>query len=311
MISPAATRDTRLDGLKFVLICLVILGHISYYDFGLRVNRIIYAFHMPMFVMISGYLTHRQSFTRFKRSTLKLLALYLIFQTGHLVFNAVFKGIPFTLEGYLNPALALWYLLCLFYWRCAYHLFRPVAVKPVYALLTSIVLAVLAGFIPLGNQHLAFQRTFSFLPFFIFGLMLKDKATINTITRLNAPLMAVMLLVALVFARLLPDYMPSSPYEGLNAPILRLIQTVIAFVICLGIIRFFPRKMPECVCQLGHWTMYYYLYHTFMAEALPMVLRHYHVDLNIFGALMIAALMVVVITLMHQVKLFRLLVLER
>ena len=42
-----------------------------------------------------------------------------------------------------------------------------------------------------------------------------------------------------------------------------------------------------------------------------MVLRHYHVDLNIFGALMIAALMVVVITLMHQVKLFRLLVLER
>ena len=310
MITPATTRDTRLDGLKFLLICLVILGHISYYDYGLRVNRIIYAFHMPMFVMISGYLTHRQSFTRFKRSSLKLLALYLIFQTGHLAFNAIFKGIPFTLEGYLHPALALWYLLCLFYWRCAYRLLGPLGIKPVYALLISILLAVLVGFIPLGNKHLAFQRSFSFLPFFIFGLMLKDKATINTITRLNAPLMVVMSLLALVLARLLPDYMPSTPYEDLNAALLRLIQTVIAFVLCMGIIRFIPRKMPECVCRFGQWTMYYYLYHTFMVEALPMVLRQYHVDLYVFGALMIAALMVLVITLMHQVKLFRLLVLE-
>ena len=308
---PAAIRDTRIDGMKFMLICMVILGHFSYYDFRLGINRLIYAFHMPMFVMISGYLTHPQSFARFKRSSLKLLALYLIFQTGHLAYNALVKGIPFTLEGYMNPALALWYLLCLIYWRCAYHLLRPLGIKPVYALLISIVLSVLAGFIPLGNDCLGFQRAFSFLPFFIFGLMLKDKALLNKITHLSIPLTAVLLLLALVSARLLPNFMPRSPYFVWQESILRLIQSVIAFVICIGVIRFFPRRVPGVVSLLGQWTLYYYLYHTFMVKGLEDALMQYHVGLNVFGALLLSCVIVLIITAMHHVKLFRILLLER
>ena len=308
---PAAIRDTRIDGMKFMLICMVILGHFSYYDFRLGINRLIYAFHMPMFVMISGYLTHPQSFARFKRSSLKLLALYLIFQTGHLAYNALVKGIPFTLEGYMNPALALWYLLCLIYWRCAYHLLRPLGIKPVYALLISIVLSVLAGFIPLGNDCLGFQRAFSFLPFFVFGLMLKDKALLNKITHLSIPLTAVLLLLALVSARLLPNFMPRSPYFVWQESILRLIQSVIAFVICIGVIRFFPRRVPGVVSLLGQWTLYYYLYHTFMVKGLEDALMQYHVGLNVFGALLLSCVIVLIITAMHHVKLFRILLLER
>ena len=307
----AVTRNTRLDGMKFVLIFLVILGHISYYDYGIRVNRFIYAFHMPMFVMISGYLTHPQSFARFKRSSLKLLALYLIFQTGHLVYNTLVKGIPFSLKAYMDPSLALWYLLCLIYWRCAYHLLRPLGVKPVYALLISIIMSVLAGFIPLGNDSLGFQRAFSFLPFFVFGLMLKDKSLVNKINQLNIPLMVVLLLLALVSARLLPNFMPRSPYFVWKESILRLIQSVIAFVICMGMIRFFPHRMPGLISLLGQWTLYFYLYHTFMVKGLADIVQHYHIDLNIFSALMCAILMVIVITLMHRVKLFRILLLER
>lgn len=307
----AVTRDTRLDGMKFVLIFLVILGHISYYDYGIRVNRFIYAFHMPMFVMISGYLTHPQSFARFKRSSLKLLALYLIFQTGHLVYNNLFRGIPFTLEAYMDPALALWYLLCLIYWRCAYHLLRPLGVKPVYALLISIILSALAGFIPLGNDSLGFQRAFSFLPFFVFGLMLKDKSLVNKINQLNIPLMVVLLLLALVSARLLPNFMPRSPYFVWKESIFRLIQSVIAFVICMGMIRFFPRRVPGLISLLGQWTLYYYLYHTFMVKGLADIMKHYHFDLNIFSALLLSSVIVLIITAMHRVKLFRILLLER
>lgn len=311
MMPAAVSRNTRLDGMKFVLICMVILGHFSYYDFRLGINRLIYAFHMPMFVMISGYLTHPQSFARFKRSSFKLLALYLIFQTGHLAYNALVKGIPFTLEAYMDPALALWYLLCLFYWRCAYHLLRPMGVKPVYALLVSIILSVLAGFIPLGNDCLGFQRAFSFLPFFIFGLMIKNKTLLNKINQLNIPLMAVLLLLALVSARLLPNFMPSSPYKVWNDSILRLVQTVIAFVICMGMIRFFPRRVPGLISMLGQWTLYYYLYHTFMVKGLEDAFWQYHIGLNVFTAVLLSFVIVLVITAMHRVKIFRILLLER
>lgn len=53
-------RDYTLDGLKFLLICLVVLGHFIQ---GARYNNeittaiysVIYNFHMPLFVLLSGY----------------------------------------------------------------------------------------------------------------------------------------------------------------------------------------------------------------------------------------------------------------
>lgn len=305
------SRNNRIDGMKFVLIFLVILGHLSYYDFSLGVNRLIDAFHMPMFVMISGYFTHKQPSDRFWHSSLKLLALYLIFQTGHLFFNSLVYGSHFSINGYLKPALAMWYLLCLFYWRCAYRLFQPMGIKPLFALIASIILSIIAGFIPLGNDDLAFQRTFSFLPFFIFGLILKDKGLTKKLTHLNVPFMVMLLLMSLVCARLLPNFMPSSPYEVWNDMILRLVQTIIAFIICIGIIRFLPRKMPDLFCSLGQWTLYYYLYHTFMTKALSYVLDKYQLDLNVFQALCCMLVIVITITAMHRVKMFRLLLLEK
>lgn len=57
----AGTRDFRIDGLKFILIVLVILGH-SINVFGLEkdiptqyIFQWIYLFHMPLFALLSGY----------------------------------------------------------------------------------------------------------------------------------------------------------------------------------------------------------------------------------------------------------------
>ena len=55
-----ACRDTRIDSLKFVLICLVILGHcLELFSLHLtpvtnHLYQFIYLFHMPLFVFISG-----------------------------------------------------------------------------------------------------------------------------------------------------------------------------------------------------------------------------------------------------------------
>lgn len=60
-------RDLTLDLAKGILIILVVLGHAVQYSYGIEysqsdlyfdnpVFRIIYSFHMPMFMLISGYL---------------------------------------------------------------------------------------------------------------------------------------------------------------------------------------------------------------------------------------------------------------
>ena len=41
-------RDLHIDGLKFLMIFLVVLGHLSYEDYGLEINKMVYSFHMPI-----------------------------------------------------------------------------------------------------------------------------------------------------------------------------------------------------------------------------------------------------------------------
>lgn len=43
-------RDAKIDGLKFILIFFVVLGHLQYKDYGIELNKMIYSFHMPVFV---------------------------------------------------------------------------------------------------------------------------------------------------------------------------------------------------------------------------------------------------------------------
>lgn len=49
-------RDKSIDIIKAILICLVVVGHISHS--GSVIHRYIYTFHMPVFFIISGYLNN-------------------------------------------------------------------------------------------------------------------------------------------------------------------------------------------------------------------------------------------------------------
>ena len=102
-----AGRDIKSDGLKLILIFLVVLGHLSYYDFGLRINRIIYAFHMPAFVFLSGYFTSAYTpVKKLKAQLSKLLVIYVIAQVLHILLSPlVGESIHWT-QGLIYPHLA-------------------------------------------------------------------------------------------------------------------------------------------------------------------------------------------------------------
>jgi fucose 4-O-acetylase-like acetyltransferase len=79
------TRNMSVDNTKFILIAFVVLGHI------LEINRdcniiseklytFIYSFHMPAFILLSGYFFSDEKKSRFWRSIMNLACTFLFFQ---------------------------------------------------------------------------------------------------------------------------------------------------------------------------------------------------------------------------------------
>lgn len=82
----SAGRDTYFDSLKFILIALVVMGHVFDQNMNdsisLAVNNTFYLFRIPLFIFISGYFCHKDaSSAKKKRTLLKLVETFLIFQT--------------------------------------------------------------------------------------------------------------------------------------------------------------------------------------------------------------------------------------
>ena len=81
-------RDPFFDNAKFILIFFVVLGHlIEPYaldiPFYKTVFVFIYFFHMPAFVLVSGYFS--KNFKNWKYA-LNLVVVYIIFQTLYKLF---------------------------------------------------------------------------------------------------------------------------------------------------------------------------------------------------------------------------------
>ena len=98
----AGNRDYSLDALKMILIILVIYAHIPLLNglipIGANVEcdaltwhsvKGIYAFHMPLFVFLSGYLTKRKLLAVQFGKSQKLIKLFVVFHIVDLVLRCV------------------------------------------------------------------------------------------------------------------------------------------------------------------------------------------------------------------------------
>lgn len=171
-------RDPYWDNLKFVLICLVVLGH-----FLLPVKPKgqlawtafywIYLFHMQAFVFVSGFTS--KSYVR-KDGKEKKLAGFLI---TFLTFTVCIELIEFIFTQGIRPKVfvtitgAPWYMLAMFFW---YLLLPLVArVRPAITLPAAVLTAVVCGLIPECGDFLSLSRTIVFFPAFLAGYYFDGK----------------------------------------------------------------------------------------------------------------------------------------
>lgn len=310
----AKKRDAFLDGLKFLLIFLVILGHIKCETFGFPLLQLIYSFHMPLFIMISGYLSHVKDGQRFWAWCVKTIGIYLIFCSLHLLVSVFILKRPFSLMSFVSPPLALWYLLSLVFWRSALQLASFWNVSIDWRLLSlSFLLIAPVAFIPVG-QTLSFQRTFAFSPFFLMGYLCRQGKIPDFFARredLPVPVLLLFLVACFFLACQFPFYQPREPVEGIRGLLVRYVLTINAFVLIYSILQLIPRSFTVKFARLGEYTLYFYLYHTLFVRIQEKLLLDWGINLNVFHAIALAVLYVILIYGMHKVRVFRWLLLER
>ena len=116
-------RIGYVDSLKGIAIIFVIIGHLLQYVFypstfdDSHLYRYIYSFHMPFFMIISGFTVRVKADYRdklFKMIGKRFFNLIIPFISWAILKNICFRG-PTLLEVIKNPTNGLWFLYALFF----------------------------------------------------------------------------------------------------------------------------------------------------------------------------------------------------
>ncbi|MCU1438667.1 MAG: fucose 4-O-acetylase [Naasia sp.] len=286
--TPAGTRTrTRVplwDNARSVAIFLVVAGHAVQrmaldYDPALAVYLFIYAFHVPLFVLVSGHFSKdRLELRDLRRLVTDLVVPYLIFETIWTTLQWLVEGN--TTVNYANASWTLWFLIALLVWR----LLLPLIAVLRFPLVWAAAAAMVSGYTEDIDSTLALSRTFALLPFFVLGWQLRtwragerwQEATRRTVllVRIAAGVLvtatAAAIVVGLPFwreATIKYFFFADDPYVQFGytewwAGLLRLAVVVYSALLCLAVLGLLPRH-ETWYSPLGAATLYVYLLHTF------------------------------------------------
>lgn len=276
----SAGRDAYFDNAKYLAIVLVAVAHAwePVMD-GSRAARalylIIYTFHMPAFIIISGYFSRSyQGRPHQLRRLLTGIALpYVVFEVAYSLFARYANDAPGQPVSLLDPFYLTWFLAALFVWRLTTPLWRIVR-RP---LPIALAIATLAALTPNIGADLNLQRVLQFLPFFVLGLCLRPEhfqlVRRREVRLLTLPLLAGTALFAYwVAPRMrLNWFYRSSSVQELGAPwwsgvVVFLGLLVCALVLSAAFLAWVPGRR-NWMTALGAGTICGYLLHGFLVKA--------------------------------------------
>ncbi|HEU4515649.1 MAG TPA: acyltransferase family protein [Nocardioidaceae bacterium] len=267
-------RDPWFDNAKMLLVTLVVIGHswvllpedtLSrnwFYDF-------LYLWHMPAFLVVTGYLS--RSFTWTRRNLSRLVTMVAV---PYFVFEALMSSFRIRVGGedgidtlFLEPHWPMWFLAALFFWRLATPLLKTLPAPLAVAVVVSLLGGLLTG------DVLDLGRVTGMLPFFVLGLVARpehvDRLRARGARRLGAGLLALAFAVApfvdgfmrteWLYWRSGYDAMDVSFVEG---ALVRLALIVVATALSLSALSLVPRG-ATWFTALGGATMTVYLFHGF------------------------------------------------
>ncbi|WP_338696474.1 acyltransferase family protein [Streptomyces sp. Q6] len=272
-------RDAFFDNAKYLAIVFVAMGHCwEPLTDGSRTAEAlymtVYTFHMPAFILISGYFSRSFDMRpdRLRRLITGVAVPYVLFEIAYTLFKRTAGGDPSYPISLLDPWYLTWFLVALFVWRLTTPLWKIIR----WPIPVAVAVAVLASVSPELGDDLDLQRVLQFLPFFVLGLFMKPEH-FQLVRRREVRILSVpIVLGALALAYWAGPRMTSAWFyhrdsaQELGAPWWAGVVMTLALFGCSIVLTacFFAwvprRKMWFTV--LGAGTLYGYLLHGFLAK---------------------------------------------
>ncbi|MEU1408114.1 acyltransferase family protein [Streptomyces sp. NPDC005728] len=175
---PRRQRDSFFDNAKYLAIVLVAMGHALAPVKGdsralEAVYNVVYTFHMPAFIIISGFFSRSFDMRpdRLKRLVTGVAVPYVLFETAYSLFRIHVGDSADRQISLLTPWYLTWFLCALFVWRLISPLWKLLR----HPLPVALGVAMLASLAPSVGGELALPRVLQFLPCFVLGLCMKPE----------------------------------------------------------------------------------------------------------------------------------------
>ncbi len=277
-------RDYFFDNIKAVLIFLVVLGHflLPIHEEGnvlVLIKRLIYVFHMPLFVFVSGYFSKRiykDGKYNFEK-ILYLIKAYILFVVAIQAVYAISGFRSFREIDFFSQSGAPWYLFAMIAWYLMIPLIRKF--KPLPVITVNIVLALAAGFFKNVGDFLCLSRILVFGPFFFLGYYMEqpvlEKALHPTYKKIVTAAALFICAGILLTGSKMKDEL-GMVYENISyyeldrlweGPFVRLALMIAAFVISWAILFYIPRE-KTAISFIGQRTMPIYMLHRILRDVL-------------------------------------------
>lgn len=173
-------RIALFDNVKGLLIILVVFGHIAHPVHNSNpvlsaLFDIIYLFHMPLFVLVSG-LFAKGAYRDGKLNVNRIISFAVLGFAFQLAL-ALVNGAVLTPQRILAFTSAPWYLISM----AAWYAMTPILTRlgAARGLAASLAIALCWGAVDLSNGFLAISRTMAFLPCFALGYYLRPATIIE------------------------------------------------------------------------------------------------------------------------------------
>lgn len=174
-------RTALWDNIKFLMITLMVIGHFadaftSTSSVCRSIYLFIYAFHMPLFIFISGLFYHENGS---KQKIVYYASCGFALKIALSCISSIISKSPdFSL---LSDAGIPWFMFSLAEFQAVMYLFKEINKK--YLLIFNIILACFVGYDQTVGDWLYLSRSIVFFPFFLLGTMLAQQTIINSIRK--------------------------------------------------------------------------------------------------------------------------------
>ncbi|MGH3359746.1 MAG: acyltransferase family protein [Nocardioidaceae bacterium] len=278
--SDTAGRNPFLDNARYWVMLLVVVGHfltaLIDLDEARAAYRWIYLFHMPVFILISGYTARHYSGSprQVRRMVGSLVVPYLLVETALEAYEAWLADEPLSLHV-LEPDWLTWFIAALFVWRLTTPIWQAIR----WPLPVAIGCSLVGGLAPVSDV-LAIPQIIAFLPFYVAGMQLRREHFDRLRTwKLRVPAVAALAVAACVCV-LEPrnwgmtwlywrDAYSEAPLSAtaLEGMASRGALMAIGFVLAAAVLALVPHR-HAWYSRMGQRTLYCYLLHGFVILSL-------------------------------------------